>query len=103
MSLSHIVPGVKSSPMLPRFHLFEFCDQSWLPRSIRQAGIDYLTTVIKLLNLYQPSAAVVSRLLLETNENKIVVLAAGSGGGILDIAPHLPRETEIVLTDLFPD
>jgi hypothetical protein len=37
------------------------------------------------------------------NSKAIVVLCAGSGGGILDVASALPPDTRILLTDFAPD
>ena len=87
---------------MKRWHLFEFCDQAWLPQSIRLAGTEFLATVMRLTKIYQPTSVVLADLLNSTPQKKLIVLGAGSGGGIVDITKSLPLGTKIVLTDLFP-
>lgn len=88
---------------MKRLHLFEFADQSWCPTFIRRAVTEYLAAATRLTKLYQPTAEVLRDLLSKTSEKTIFVLGAGSGGGILDVFPDLPADTQIVLTDLLPD
>ncbi|MBX3022479.1 MAG: hypothetical protein KF799_12470 [Bdellovibrionales bacterium] len=86
-----------------RMHLFEIEDQSWCPKVIRTAITEFLATVTRMTKLWQPTAEVLREILERTTTNRIVVLGAGSGGGILDVVPALPNDTQIVLTDLYPD
>jgi hypothetical protein len=86
-----------------RVHLFEFGDQPWLPAFYKRSLTRYLATWSRLTKLYQPTAASIRELLEQSGDRKIIVLAAGSGGGILEVLPDLPTDVEVVLTDIFPD
>jgi hypothetical protein len=85
-----------------RFQLFEFCDQAWIPNVIREVGMGYLAVAARVTKIYLPTAEILADLLEATLEKRIVVLGAGSGGGVLDVVPSLPAGTSVVLTDLFP-
>ena len=86
-----------------RRHLFEFADQSWCPAVVRRGVTEYLATAITVMKLYRPTAEVLKRLLYEAGEETVLVIGAGSGGGILDIFNDLPLSTKVILTDLLPD
>lgn len=88
---------------LSRLHLFEFADQAWCPKFIRRAVTEYLATATRLTKIYQPTASVLTDLLRKTSENTLLVIGAGSGGGVLDILPELPSDTRVILTDVLPD
>lgn len=87
---------------MKRIHLFEIEDQSWCPHIIRTYVTDFLSTVARLTQVTKPTATVLRQVLDKYPEKQIVVLGAGSGGGILDVAPDLPHDTKIILTDLYP-
>jgi len=87
---------------MKRLHLFEFGDQPWCPRVIRGGITEFLATVARVTKLYSPTAEIVNDLLMSSGQTKVIVLAAGSGGGILDIVPELDKATHVTLTDLFP-
>lgn len=89
--------------MSKRLHLFEFEDQPWLPHSLRQATTEFLATTSRLTQIWKPTAEVINQLLKDFSQNHIVVLGAGSGGGILDILPFISPEISVTLTDLFPN
>lgn len=86
-----------------RLHLFEICDQGWCPRMLRRGVTEYLATAIRMTKLYQPTAAVLAELLRGSHEKTLLVLAAGSGGGVVDVLPQLPADTRVILTDILPD
>lgn len=85
-----------------RLHLFEIEDQSWCPNTIRIGITEFLADVSRMTKLWSPTSSILRKLLEETSQKKLVVMGAGSGGGVLDVAPHLPEGTEILLTDLYP-
>ena len=89
--------------MIRRVQLFEFCDQSWIPEPLRQVGMGFLATVTRYTKIYQPTAPLLCALLERATIKQIVVLGAGSGGGIVDLVPHLPVGTPVILTDIYPD
>jgi len=86
-----------------RFQLFEIADQRWCPSIIRRAVTAFLATVGSRTGIYQPTVDVLKQALEQVKSKAIVVLCAGSGGGILDVANALPPDTRILLTDLAPD
>jgi hypothetical protein len=86
-----------------RFQLFEIADQSWCPSFIRRAATAYMATVGSRTGIYRPTIDLLKRAVEQGKNNAIVVLCAGSGGGILDVANALPPDTKITLTDLAPD
>jgi hypothetical protein len=86
-----------------RFQLFEIADQDWCPSIIRRAVTAFLATVGSRTGIYRPTVDVLKRALEQAKNKTIVVLCAGSGGGVIDVATALPPESRIVLTDLAPD
>lgn len=88
---------------MKRFHLFEIADQDWCPSAIRRGVTAFLATVSSRTGIYRPTIAVIKRLLERAKTSEIIVLCAGSGGGILDVAKVLDSNTKIVLTDIVPD
>jgi hypothetical protein len=87
---------------MARLHLFEIEDQNWCPPSLRKAMTEFLATVTRLTKLWRPTSSILRALMRESGENRIVVLGAGSGGGILDVLQDLPNDARITLTDLYP-
>lgn len=87
---------------MKRIHFFEIEDQSWCPNFIRRYVTDFLSTVIRITNLMQPTIKVLNDIIKLYPKHDIIVLGAGSGGGILEVASSLPHHTKIILTDLYP-
>ena len=88
---------------MKRFQLFEIADQDWCPDFMRRAMTAFLATVASRTGIYLPTLEVVKRALERARTKAIVVLCAGSGGGIVDVADGLAPGTRIMLTDLAPD
>ena len=65
--------------------------------------MELLATIFRITHTYAPTAKIIADLMHKTESHNIVVLGAGSGGGILDVIAHLPKETRVTLTDIFPD
>jgi hypothetical protein len=86
-----------------RFQLFEIADQNWCPSFIRRAVTSFLATVESRTGIYRPTFDVLKRVLEQASTNDIVVLCAGSGRSVIDLAKALPPNTRIVLTDIAPD
>jgi hypothetical protein len=87
---------------MKRLHLFEIEDEPWCPPTIRLAMTEFLATFSRLTKIYRPTVPILEELMRKTSEKRLVVLGAGSGGGIMDIIDYLPLDTEVTLTDLFP-
>lgn len=88
---------------MKRIHLFELADQSWFPLPLRRQGMELLATIFRLSRSYETTDKILVVLMNECANRSLIVLAAGSGGGIIDMTQKLPNETRIVLTDIFPD
>src|SRR5258706_2288913 len=90
-----------------RFHLFEFEDQTWLPRIFR----DYLTSLLQyqitLSRIYAPVARKLREEMQATRCNEIIDLGSGGGGPLLQLQEILDTEegfpVSVVLTDRFPN
>lgn len=90
-----------------RLHLFEFEDLPWLPRPVRDGGLDYLRFVLKTTRFYDCIAPVLHEALGRTGDSSIVDLCSGGGGSIEQIrqraAESTGREISVTLTDKFPN
>ncbi|QAT83005.1 hypothetical protein EJ065_1402 [Corallococcus coralloides] len=92
-------------PFLPRLHLFEFLDQSWLPAPLRRGEVDYLHVVLDKTRPYDGMATQLAALLRMAGTNQIVDLCSGTGGPWRTLLPVLQKqnaEAEVLLTDLHP-
>jgi hypothetical protein len=102
-----------SSNVLPRtswrrLHLFELCDQSWLPPALRNAETDYLATAISVGKPFDPLAAKIGELLDRAGTDRIVDLASGGAGPWPRLATVIAatrggRVPEVTLTDCYPN
>jgi len=91
---------------MARWHLFEFQDEPWYPRSFGDAGTAYLAHLSDALGLDAMVAPAVAEALERSGERCIVDMCAGAGGPSPGIARQLRdqgREVELVLTDIDPN
>ena len=91
---------------MKRLHLFEFEDQPWLPRIIRDGMTDYLKFVATRFDFYKSVVPILAKGLETSGGTKIIDLASGGGGGWSKLVVHLLPECpdlKIVLTDRFPN
>ena len=89
-----------------RIHLFEFEDQKWFPRFLRDYGTDFLQFLSNKTKMYQPIIPVLEKGLAASGKHTIVDLASGGGGGLLWLNSKLLKkypDLKIVLTDYFPN
>ncbi len=89
-----------------RIHLFEFEDQKWFPKFLRDYGTDFLQFLSNKTKMYQPIIPVLEKGLAAYGKHTIVDLASGGGGGLLWLNTELLKkypELKIVLTDYFPN
>lgn len=90
-----------------RLHLFEFGDQAWLPRILRDSETAYLTAAYRVWPaLAQRWADKISTVLHTGAPVEIIDLCSGSGGAIPQIIKELLKrnyDVRAVLTDLYPN
>ncbi|MBV8819027.1 MAG: hypothetical protein JO022_11770 [Acidobacteriaceae bacterium] len=85
--------------------LFEFGDQQWLPRVLRQAETAYLAVSYKLLPLARAWVDQMTSTLPLREHVDILDLCSGSGGPIAQIVNEFRkqgRDVSVLLTDLYP-
>ncbi len=91
---------------MARIHLFEFEDQPWFPKFIRDYMTDYLQFMSNKMNMYQGVMPILKKGLAKSGGTQILDLASGGGGGLLRIASELQKEApdlKITLTDFYPN
>ena len=89
-----------------RLHLFELEDQSWFPRTIRDAGTDFMRFFAEVVNPYRPVIPRLQRALTESGSTRILDLCSGGSGPVVDIRDQLSSngcEVPVTLTDKFPN
>lgn len=90
-----------------RLHLFEFEDQAWCPRFIRETTTDFLHAIYKLFQIYEPAYQKISEILDKTHVNTIIDCCSGSGGPIRQLRDYLDKlgktSVTINLTDKYPN
>lgn len=89
-----------------RIHLFEFEDQKWFPKFLRNYGTDFLQFLSNKTKLWKPIVPVLERGLKAAGSNRIVDLGSGGGGGLLwlnsELLKHQP-DLKVILTDYYPN
>ena len=92
---------------MKRFHLFEFEDQSWFPKPIREGMTDYLQFVSNAFNIYKPVIPLINKGMEKSSQNRIIDLCSGGGGGILSVNKELKEVADqpftVLLTDKYPN
>ncbi|WP_342374909.1 hypothetical protein NVS55_26760 [Myxococcus stipitatus] len=94
-------------PLVPRLHLFEFIDQDWFPRALRDLATDYLHAVSTRLGLFDGAAGVLARGLASSGSNELLDLGSGGRGPL----PRLKRllaekhgvDARVLLSDKYPN
>src|SRR5678815_2773795 len=104
---------MSSTAVLPRtswrrVHLFEWCDQPWLPHALRDAETDYLTAALALSKACVPLASQIGNLMDRADTDCMFVLASGGGGpwrwlAAVVRAARGGRVLEVILTDRYPN
>lgn len=88
-----------------RFQLFEFLDQAWCPRTIRDGATDCLEAIIGLSDIYRPIRPEFVTAIKACGTDRIVDLCSGGGGPWLS-QPWLQTlrdlNVTVALTDKFP-
>ena len=89
-----------------RAHLFEFCDQTWLPATFRALFVESLDDIHRVTKSYKTVDDALAKIATELTAAQVLDLCSG-GGGHLDVIFEeakgrnltLPK---IVASDLFP-
>lgn len=91
---------------MKRIHLFEFEDLAWFPTFLRNYGTDFLQFLANRTKMYEPIIPLLEKGLKQTDNNKIIDLGSGGGGGMrwLNTAlKHHITGLTITLTDFYPN
>ena len=75
-----------------RIHLFEFEDQKWFPRFLRNYGTDFLQFLSNKTKLYKPIVPILTKGLQKSKTNQIIDLGSGGGGGLIWLNSELKKE-----------
>jgi len=91
---------------MPRLQLFEFCDQAWLPQTLRQVFVETLDMIHEFTGNYRGVANLVARVAREIQADHLVDLASG-GAGHLDMlleeaSDHNINIPKVIASDLHP-
>lgn len=89
-----------------RIHLFEFEDQKWFPKFLRDYGTDFLQFLSNKTKLYKPAIPILEKGIKADGSNTIVDLGSGGGGGLLWLNSELLKNhpgLKIILTDYYPN
>jgi hypothetical protein len=86
---------------------FEFHDQKWFPKSLRDGVTDALQFILSLGGIYRPIVPLLNEAVEATGAERIVDLCSGGGGPWLWLYRLLRvgngRSTEVCLTDKYPN
>lgn len=91
---------------MSRLQLFEIQDQSWCPRSLRDAITDCIQFGLNQFNLYGPIFPLLNESLLSSNSNRILDLGSGAGGPWLTLCRKFEQshsKIHIRFSDKFPN
>ncbi|MCW5882697.1 MAG: class I SAM-dependent methyltransferase [Anaerolineae bacterium] len=89
-----------------RYQLVELEDLPWFPRSIRDAGTDYLQFAWQAVRPWQAIASKLVPALAATGDRRLVDLGAGGGGpwrGLLPVLQQAYPDLQVTLTDRYPN
>jgi len=91
---------------MARIHLFEFGDQNWVPKFLRDYATDFLEFGANQFNIYRPVFDIFERGVKKSSVPKIIDMGAGGGGGWPKIIPQLREQGlsfKVRLTDFNPN
>jgi hypothetical protein len=90
-----------------RSRFFEFHDQKWFPKSLRDGVTDALQFILSLGGVYRPIVPLLNEAVEATGAERIVDLCSGGGGPWLWLYRLLRvgdgRSIEVCLTDKYPN
>lgn len=87
--------------------LFEFHEQSWMPKFLRHSVTDQLSALFSHYHMYHPIVGLLAKLLRQTGKHKIMDFCSGSGDTLFEIQKELKEQyhlpISIELSDKFPN
>src|SRR5262245_32454354 len=90
-----------------RIQFFEFVDQPWYPRLIRDAQTDFLAFLLRMGNQYAAATRWLALVLDKCESDDIVDLCSGGGGPWPSLVKALQaerqRDVSVCLTDKYPN
>lgn len=89
-----------------RIQLFELEDLDWFPKTVRDAGTDFLRFALVAGDTYAPAAPLLAEVLSWTGAPRVLDLCSGGGGPWQRLLPALAAHgvcCEILLTDRYPN
>jgi hypothetical protein len=89
-----------------RVHLFEWEDQPWFPRVVRDAATGYLRVAARVSGQTAKLLPKLTETLDAAHEDRLVDLCSGGGGPVPDLVGELATRGRVVsatLTDLYPN
>ena len=91
---------------MQRIHLFELEDQGWFPKTIRDAGTDFMRYIARLGRPYRSIVPNLRRALDLTGSHRILDLCSGGAGPVLEIREELAAQgcdVSLTLSDKYPN
>jgi len=91
---------------MPRLHLFEFEDQQWFPKFIRNYMTDFLQFVANAFGFFKSINPILKKGLEAGKTNTVIDIASGGGGAWLKVGASLQAEVpnlKVMLTDYYPN
>jgi len=92
---------------LPRLHLMEFHEQSWIPENIRSDVQIVLSDLIKYTRMYDAILPKIVDWLTLSDSHEILDLCAGAGGPALVLLKAMKKQgrkaPRFILSDLYPN
>ncbi len=86
---------------------FEFHDQKWFPKSLRDGVTDALQFILSLGGIYRPIVPILNKAVEASGAERIVDICSGGGGPWLWLYRLLRvsngRDIEVCLTDKYPN
>ncbi len=91
---------------MKRIHAFEFEDLQWFPKILRDFMTDFLQFGANIFDIYRSVIPTVKKGIQSSENNTIIDIASGGGGGWLKLTEHLKKdnqELKIILSDYYPN